>query len=138
MEVSAHFKEAIKTYLDNRAVTDELFATSHAKTTKNLNDCITFILNYIYKSKLNGLTDSEVYSLAVHYFDENELDIGNPIACHVVVNHVVELTDQEIEEAQKNALRRAEKEAYDKMMKIKNRVITKPLVDVEQKTLFDL
>lgn len=33
------FKEAIKTYLDERARTDELFAKSYAKENKNLDEC---------------------------------------------------------------------------------------------------
>lgn len=39
------FKQAIKSYLDERAKTDELFAHSYAKEGKNIDDCITFILN---------------------------------------------------------------------------------------------
>ena len=25
--------------------------------------------------------------MAVHYYDEDDLDVGSPVACHVVVNH---------------------------------------------------
>ncbi len=37
-----------------------------AKEHKNLDDCITFILNYVRQSGCNGFTDAEIYSLAVH------------------------------------------------------------------------
>lgn len=45
MKGTEHFKQAIKAYLDERAKTDELFAVSYAKENKNLDDCVTFILN---------------------------------------------------------------------------------------------
>ena len=45
MKGTEHFKQTIKEYLDGRAQTDELFAVSYAKENKNLDDCITFILN---------------------------------------------------------------------------------------------
>ena len=34
-------------------------------------------------------TDDEVWSLAIHYYDEDNIDVGNPISCGVVVNHVL-------------------------------------------------
>ena len=42
MKGTEHFKQAIKSYLDGRAKTDELFAVAYAKENKNLDDCITF------------------------------------------------------------------------------------------------
>ena len=93
MKATEHFKQTIKTYLDERAKNDELFAVSYAKENKNMDDCVTFILNQVKRSKCMGLTDEEVYSLAVHFFDEDDIEIGNPIACNVIVNHTVELTE---------------------------------------------
>ena len=95
MKATEHFKQTIKTYLDERAKNDELFAVSYAKENKNMDDCATFILNQVKRSKCMGLTDEEVYSLAVHFFDEDDIEIGNSIACNVIVNHTVELTEEE-------------------------------------------
>ena len=72
MKATEHFKQTIKTYLDERAKNDELFAVSYAKENKNMDDCATFILNQVKRSKCMGLTDEEVYSLAVHFFDEDD------------------------------------------------------------------
>ena len=36
MKGTEHFKQAIKSYLDGRAKTDELFAVAYAKENKNL------------------------------------------------------------------------------------------------------
>ena len=33
------------------------------------------------------MTDDEVWSLAIHYYDEDNIDVGKPISCGVVVNH---------------------------------------------------
>ena len=79
MKGTEHFKETIKKYLDGRAQADELFAVSYAKENKNLDDCITFILNQVKASGCCGMTDDEVWSLAVHYYDEDNIDVGKPI-----------------------------------------------------------
>ena len=105
MKATEHFKQTIKAYLDERAKNDELFAVSYAKENKNMDDCVTFILNQVKSSKCMGLTDEEVYSLAVHFFDEDDIEIGNPIACNVIVNHTVELTEEEKAQARQDALK---------------------------------
>lgn len=33
--------------------------------------------------------------MALHYYDEEDIDIGKPVSCKVVVNHTVELTEEE-------------------------------------------
>ena len=86
---SEHFRDTIREYLEQRAGADALFAASCAKEHKNLDDCITFILNYVQQSGCNGFTDAEIYSLAVHYYDEDDIDVGRPLDCRVVVNHTI-------------------------------------------------
>ena len=68
MKVSEQFKSTIKAYLDNMAAVDSLFAPVYQKTTKNIDNCITYILNQVKKSGCNGFTDGEIYSQAVHYY----------------------------------------------------------------------
>ena len=94
-KATEYFKRTIQQYLEQRAQEDELFRPRYANPQKNIDDCITFILNYVQKSGCNGFTDDEIYSLALHYYDEDDLDIGKPIQCNVVVNHTIELTDEE-------------------------------------------
>lgn len=50
-----------------------------------------------------------------HYYDEADIEVGEPIDCKVVVNHHVELTEEEKAEARKEAIKRAENEAYNRM-----------------------
>lgn len=115
MKVSTHFQTAIQSYLEQRAEYDELFARSYRNPLKNIEDCITYILNYVQKSGCNGFDDDEIFGQAVHYYDETDIEVGKPIDCKVVVNHHVELTEEEKAEARKEAIKRAENEVYSRM-----------------------
>ena len=42
-----HFKRTIQAYLDNRAAEDKLFAANYNKPNKNIEDCVTYILNWV-------------------------------------------------------------------------------------------
>lgn len=119
MKVSTHFQTAIQSYLEQRAEYDELFARSYRNPLKNIEDCITYILNYVQKSGCNGFDDDEIFGQAVHYYDEADIEVGKPIDCKVIVNHHVELTEEEKTEACKEAIKRAENEAYSRMTKRK-------------------
>ena len=92
MKGTDHFKRTIQMYLEQRAAEDELFAKNYHNHAKNIDDCITYILNYVQKSGCNGFSDGEIYGQAVHYYDENEIEVGKPLQCQIAVNHVVELT----------------------------------------------
>ena len=138
MKATEHFKQTIKAYLNERAKNDELFAVSYAKENKNMDDCVTFILNQVKRSKCMGLTDEEVYSLAVHFFDEEDIEIGNPIACNVIVNHTVELTEEEKAQARQEALKEYQAEQLRKMQKRTNKPKTpKAQPEITTPSLFD-
>lgn len=115
MNETSHFKRTIEAYLAQRATEDTLFAATYKKPNKNINDCITYILNEAHRSGCNGFTDGEIFSMAVHYYDEDNIEVGKPINAQVVVNHTVELTPEEKEEARRQAVERAQREAYQKM-----------------------
>ena len=129
MKGTEHFKQTIKSYLDERAKTDELFAVAYAKENKNLDDCVTFILNQV-KAMADeggvGMADCEVYSLACHYFDEDDIEVGKPINCGVVVNHRVELTEEEKAEARQRAISQYQAEELRKMQQRKSKSAAKP------------
>lgn len=138
MKATEHFKQTIKAYLDERAKNDELFAVSYATENKNMDDCVTFILNQVKRSKCMGLTDEEVYSLAVHFFDEDDIEIGNSIACNVIVNHTVELTEEEKAQARQDALKEYQAEQLRKMQKRTNKPKTpKAQPEITTPSLFD-
>lgn len=120
MKATDHFKNTIKVYLDKRSEIDLLFSFRYSLPEKKLDDCITFILNQVQKSGCNGFHDDEIFGMAVHFYDEDDIEIGKPMDnVRVSVNHVVILTEEEQRQARQEAIQRAEKEAYDKMMKPK-------------------
>ena len=130
-----YFKQTIQSYLQRRAQEDELFALRYANPKKNIDDCITFILNYVKQSGCNGFADDEIYSLAMHYYDEDDIDIGKPLTnCKVVVNHTIVLTEEEKAEAHAKAMQRATDEAYRKITQGKNK--TKKPETATQTSLF--
>lgn len=122
MKASNNFKSTIKAYLDNRAETDVLFAMQYSKPEKSLDDCITYILNTVQKSGCNGFADGEIYSMAIHYYDGDNIEIGKEVNCNVVVNHVVELTQEEKLQAKQQAIKQAQAEALHKIRNPKKRV----------------
>lgn len=103
MKGTENFKRTIQAYLEERAKVDDLFAKSYSKPNKSIDECITFILNEVQKSGCNGFEDDEIFGMAVHYYDEDNLDAGKKINCKVVVNHTVELTEKEKQELKDKA-----------------------------------
>ena len=73
-------KERIKDYLDERAIQDELFAKSYAKTNKNIDECYYYIVGEARKQCKNSdsvcISDDVVYGWAVHYYDEDDIKVG--------------------------------------------------------------
>lgn len=136
MKASNHFKNTIKTFLDQRAEADVLFSFQYSKPDKNIDDCVTYILNEVKKSGCNGFHDEEIYNMAVHFYDEDNIEIGTPMNnAHVVVNHFVELTKEEKEEARQKAIQKAQDEVYRKMTQPTRKV--KKVALTPQPSLFD-
>lgn len=114
-KVSRSFKDTIKAYLDQRAQSDPLFATSYQKEGKSIDECCNYIVQEVQKMQVNGLVDDEVFGLAVHYYDEDNLGEIKAVNCKVVVNHTVELTEEEKAQARKDALAEFQKEEVAKL-----------------------
>lgn len=136
MKATIHFKNTIQSYLDQLAQADPLFEWTYTtKENKNIDDCCTYILNQVKQSGCNGFADDEIYSMAVHYYDEDNIEIGKPINCHIAVNHIVELTQEEKEQARIDAIEKAQREAYNKIKQPK-RVSLKSTQSTNQLSLF--
>jgi len=115
MKASIHFKNDIQAYLDQRAESDVLFSFQYSKPEKKIDDCITYILNTVQKSDCNGFADEEIFNMAIHYYDEDNIEVGKEINAHIVVNHFVEITEEEKEQARQEAILKLQNEAYNKM-----------------------
>ena len=135
-----HFTRTISEYLNLRAATDPLFAPKLMKPHKNIEYCITYILRQVQQSGCNGFEDDEIYSMAVHYYDEDDLEVGSPVACHVVVNHTIVLSEEEKAEARKQAIQQYQAQELRRLQEPRQ-VKTKASTNSEQApqpSLFDM
>lgn len=83
------FKVVIQSYLNQRAQEDSLFAISYAKTNKNLDECCDYIIGEAKKRGGNAvaMTDNEVFGLAVHYYDEDNIKVNKQSGCKVATSN---------------------------------------------------
>jgi predicted acetyltransferase len=135
MKATDNFKATVKAYLDQRAEDDIFFSFKYSAPGKNIDDCVTYILNTVQKSGCNGFADDEIFGMGVHYYDEDNIEAGKPMNAHIVVNHTIELTEEEKQQARHDAIQRVQNEAYNKMtqpVKKAKKVILNP-----QPGLFD-
>lgn len=70
-----------------------------------------------------------------HYYDENEIEVGKPIQCQVAVNHVVELTEEEKQEARRKAVAQYQQMELQKLQN-RNKTAAKKETQV-QPSLFE-
>ena len=106
MKGSEQFKKTILSYLTTYSQKDLLFKDRFENPNKSIDECINYIFTTVQKSGLNGFADEEVYNMAIHYYDEENLEINQNLANgSVVVNHHVELSEDEIIEIKQNAVK---------------------------------
>lgn len=136
MQTSTPIKQTIQKYLDERAATDKLFALSYSKKNKNIDECCNYILGEAMKKGMAVfMSDDEVYSMAVHYYDEDNIKINKlPANCTASVGKPVELTEEDKKKANEAAIKRLAEEQHALLRK----KATKKKVsnDVQQMTLF--
>ena len=138
MKGTEHFTRTIAEYLNQRAMADPLFAPNLMRPNKNIEECITYILDGVQKSGCNGFDDDEIFSMAVHYYDEDNIEIGKPTNCQVMVNHMVELTEEEKAEARQEAIKQYQREELAKIQSRNARVKkTENIATQVQPSLFD-
>lgn len=117
MKVSSSFKTVIQNHLNNMAASDPLFAITLKKPNKNIDDCIMYILNQVKSSGCNGFVDAEIFGMAIHYYDEDNLKPNKKITAKVVVNHSIELTEEDKEKAKADAIEKLVQEEKEKRLK---------------------
>lgn len=138
------FKQSIKFYLDKRAKTDKLFAVVYAKANKNLTECCSYIMG---EAKKRGnavcMSDEEVFGLAVHYYDEDNIKV-NKLPANVKastsvpeakpVSNAVKLTEKDKKIAREEAIKRLAEEQYA-LLKKKPSKAKKESPEVQQMSL---
>ena len=104
MKATDNFKKLIEQHLKRAAQLNSLFEEKLKNPKKNIDDCVTYILNQVKKSGMNGFEDTEIYGMSMHYYDEENVKPGDKLTNgQVIVNHHMELTDEEVAEIKKQA-----------------------------------
>lgn len=67
------FQVVIRAYLDAMAKHDEAFAEKMANPKKSSEQCANYIYNQVRKANRIGWDDAEIFGMAVHYYDEEEI-----------------------------------------------------------------
>jgi hypothetical protein len=117
MKATDQFKEAIKTFLEGWAMEAEDNLNAYTSKDKKLDDCVTYILNQVKKSGVNGFADQEIFDMAIEYYTTKDINVGNAPKGQVVINRTVELTDAEKAEAKEKAMRELMNETKSKARK---------------------
>ena len=140
MKGTQAFQDTIAQYLMARAEKDPMVAVRLANPSKTMAQCCAYIIGEVKKSGCCGFTDDEIFGWAMHFWDEPEIEVNDIIPnCQVVVNHVVELTEEEKEQARQEAINKLRDEEMAKMRRpIQSRKASEKKPQVEQPSLFDL
>ena len=110
MQGTTEFREIIWNYLLERAESDEQIAQNLYKENKSIDECIQYIFQEVKKSGYNGFSDMEIYSMAIHYYDEDSIGSIKPIeGVRVVVNEPIKNVDR----ADKKVSSNSKKKKYE-------------------------
>ena len=131
------FKKAIQDFLRKTAINDSEFKKHLVNPEKNIDDCLTYILNTVRKSGRQGFSDDEIFGFALHYYEEENVKIGNKVQAKVIVNTEIQLTAEEIEKERQQAKERIYQEERNKLYKSNkaNRVVANPKTEAEPKII---
>lgn len=90
------FMTKVKAHLEEVAKKDKQFAESLKKENKSWTECEKYILQEVQKqakgSRAVGCDDDDIYNLAIHYFDEDDITVGGTKP-NVKVTHTEEKLD---------------------------------------------
>lgn len=111
------FMQKVKAHLEKVAKKDKQFAKSLKKENKSFEECEKYILQEVKKqaksSNAVGCDDDDVYNLAIHYFDEDDIKVSGSTPKVEVVH-----TDENIKDFKK---RTEKKRSAKKSEKVENK-----------------
>lgn len=103
-EVTKLFEQRIGEWLTQARKEDATFDKKVAESKKNVEGCCNYILSEVRKAKQCGYDDDEIYGMARHYFDEDEIkDPGKQSVQRIIVTGHVDLSEAEKAEAMEAA-----------------------------------
>ena len=111
---SKSFESVIKEYLDNYASKDKQFAKKYSNKSKSIDECCKYIYQEV-RNSMNGngmcvaCSDEEVYGIAVHYYDEEDIVVKDD---NISVEKV-EYVSKDIEKSKKQRGRKKKEVEVD-------------------------
>lgn len=136
-KATENFKAVIQQYLDDMAKRDPDFQKVLDKENKNIDSCCAYIINTVRETGHIGFTDSKIYSIAIHYYEEDDIENKPLEPMMIVSNNEVKLTDEEKEQLKKEAREAVieeEKKRIRSVGKKPSRSISTP--EIQQGSLF--
>lgn len=92
------FQVAIRAYLDARAKYDEQFKARYENPAKSIDECCNYIYNQVQKANRCGWNDDEIFGMAIHYYDEDNVpasDLKPVTNVKAVINTKIEKPKEE-------------------------------------------
>ncbi|UUW08286.1 PcfK-like family protein [Flavobacterium plurextorum] len=86
MKASEKFKNAIESYLTEKAQNDTAFAPAFAKQSKNLESCLNYIFGEVKKTGECAFDNQEIFDMAVKYYTDDSIGTPAPIQCRASVS----------------------------------------------------
>lgn len=124
------FEKVIKAYLDGKAKEDADFKKKYeaalsapeekGKKKKDIKACCNYIISEVRKTGRTGFNDEEIFGMALHFYDEEDVKApdGNPqTGVKVVVNKKIELTEADKKRIEEEARKKVEDEERAKAEK---------------------
>ena len=122
MKTTKQFRKTIEAFIESEKKADVLFAECvDGQPEKTIQGCVNYILHEVKKSNIVGWTDAEIYGMAKHFYDEKALKDPGSLNARVVVNHHVDLSEEEKREAKAKALADFEKAERERLEKEKKK-----------------
>lgn len=97
------FKQHIEAYIKGQVEADPMFADIFNKSERTIDDCISYLLNWVKSSGSQIVAKEEIYGQVIHFYTEN-LEPGQRINAHVVCATRAQLTEDDKRRAYQDAL----------------------------------
>ncbi|WP_202703720.1 Cas9 inhibitor AcrIIA9 family protein [Flavobacterium sp. UGB4466] len=86
MKASDKFKNAVESYLSEKAQNDAVFSVEYKKENKNLESCFHYIFGEVKKTGECAFDNQEIFDMAVKYYTDDTIGTPAPAQCRVAVS----------------------------------------------------
>ncbi|UUW11226.1 PcfK-like family protein [Flavobacterium plurextorum] len=90
MKGSKKFQTRIEDFLKEKSQSDSAFAPMLEKASKNVENCLKYIISEVKKTGECAFDDSEIFDMAVKYYTDDTIGNIPEIRCRVTTNQPTE------------------------------------------------